>query len=139
MLWFGWLGFNAGSAFGANLRAVYAAWNSNISAAAVCTFSTSRSIVSSSLNETTILNWQQSGIAWCLLDYRTERKYTVVGFCSGTIAGLVAATPSSGFVPAWGALVIGIASGTICNYATKRECSSLPAFALDLRLIFILI
>lgn len=35
LLWFGWLGFNAGSAFGANLRAVYAAWNSNISAAAV--------------------------------------------------------------------------------------------------------
>lgn len=68
-----------------------------------------------------LLDIGQSGIVWCMLDYRTERKYTVVGFCSGTIAGLVAATPSSGFVPAWGALVIGIASGTICNYATKRE------------------
>lgn len=56
-----------------------------------------------------------------MLDYSKERKYTVVGFCSGTIAGLVAATPCSGFVPAWGALIIGIVSGTACNYATKRE------------------
>jgi Amt family ammonium transporter len=56
-----------------------------------------------------------------MLDYSKEGKYTVVGFCSGTIAGLVAATPCSGFVPAWGALIIGIASGAICNYATKRE------------------
>jgi ammonia channel protein AmtB len=38
MLWFGWLGFNAGSAFGANLRAVMAAWNTNITAAFVSTF-----------------------------------------------------------------------------------------------------
>lgn len=60
---------------------------------------------------------------WCLLDYSKERKYTVVGFCSGTIAGLVAATPSSGFVPAWAALIIGIVSGAVCNYATKRELS----------------
>lgn len=65
---FGWLGFNAGSAFGANLRAVYAAWNSMVCAAL-------------------------GGITWCLLDWRIERKYTMVGFCSGTIAGLVAATP----------------------------------------------
>lgn len=57
-----------------------------------------------------------------MLDYSKERKYTVVGFCSGTIAGLVAATPSSGFVPAWGALIIGIVSGVACNYATKRMC-----------------
>ena len=56
-----------------------------------------------------------------MLDYSKEGKYTVVGFCSGTIAGLVAATPCSGFVPTWGALIIGIASGVICNYATKRE------------------
>ncbi|KAF8754216.1 Ammonium transporter [Rhizoctonia solani] len=76
MLWFGWLGFNAGSAFGANLRAVLAAWNTNITAAF-------------------------AGVTWCLLDFRLERKFTMVGFCSGTIAGLVAATPASGFITLW--------------------------------------
>ncbi|QRV74882.1 ammonium transporter [Ceratobasidium sp. AG-Ba] len=94
MLWFGWLGFNAGSAFGANLRAVMAAWNSNITAAF-------------------------AGVTWCLLDFRLERKYTMVGFCSGTIAGLVAATPASGYIPPWASVVLGIVTGAVCNYATK--------------------
>ncbi|KAG8748091.1 hypothetical protein FRC10_008824 [Ceratobasidium sp. 414] len=88
MLWFGWLGFNAGSAFGANLRAVMAAWNSNITAAF-------------------------GGVTWCLLDFRLERKFTMVGFCSGTIAGLVAATPASGFIPPWGSVVLGIVTGAV--------------------------
>ncbi|QRV89574.1 ammonium transporter [Ceratobasidium sp. AG-Ba] len=94
MLWFGWLGFNAGSAFGANLRAVMAAWNTNITAAF-------------------------AGVTWCLLDFRLERKYTMVGFCSGTIAGLVAATPASGYIPPWASVVLGIVTGAVCNYATK--------------------
>lgn len=94
MLWFGWLGFNAGSAFGANLRAVMAAWNSNITAAF-------------------------GGVTWCLLDFRLERKYTMVGFCSGTIAGLVAATPASGYIPPWASVILGIVTGAVCNYATK--------------------
>lgn len=55
MLWLGWIGFNAGSAFGANLRAVYAAWNSNICAA-------------------------MAGITWCLLDFRLERKVSFSHF-----------------------------------------------------------
>lgn len=95
LLWFGWLGFNGGSAFGANLRAVVAVWNSMIAAAA-------------------------AGLTWCMLDWRLERKYTFVGLCSGTIAGLVAATPASGFIPFWAALVMGFMSGAICNFATKR-------------------
>lgn len=96
MLWFGWLGFNGGSAFGANLRAVMAVWNSMLAAAF-------------------------GGIVWCLLDYRLERKYSMVGFCSGTIAGLVAATPSSGYIHPWAAVITGVISGTLCNYATKGE------------------
>jgi Amt family ammonium transporter len=56
-----------------------------------------------------------------MLDYPKERKYSVVAFCSGTIAGLIVATSVSGFVPAWGALVLGITSGVGCKYATKRE------------------
>lgn len=94
LLWFGWLGFNGGSAFGANLRAIIAIWNSMIAAAF-------------------------GGIVWCLLDWRLERKFTMVGFCSGTIAGLVAATPASGFVETWAALVMGIVAGALCNFATK--------------------
>ncbi|KIM32363.1 hypothetical protein M408DRAFT_326958 [Serendipita vermifera MAFF 305830] len=94
MLWFGWIGFNAGSAFGANLRAVYAALNTCIAAST-------------------------GGIVWCLLDYRIQKKYTMIGLCSGTIAGLVAATPSSGFIPLWASVVLGIVASSACNYGTK--------------------
>jgi Amt family ammonium transporter len=94
MLWFGWLGFNGGSAFGANLRAVMACWNSNI----VATF---------------------SAFAWVLLDFRLARKWSMVGWCSGTIAGLVAATPSSGYIDTWGSVVLGITTGVTVNFATK--------------------
>ena len=100
ILWFGWLGFNGGSAFGANLRAIMAIWNSMIAAA-------------------------MSGIVWCLLDYRIERKWSMVGFCSGTIAGLVAATPASGYIPQWAAFVMGIIVGAVSNYGTKRTSGSL--------------
>jgi Amt family ammonium transporter len=96
ILWFCWLGFNGGNAFGANLRAVVAIWNTMIAAAF-------------------------GGIAWCLIDYRLHRKYSMVGFCSGTIVGLIAATPASGFLPPWAALIMGILAGAVCNYATKCE------------------
>jgi Amt family ammonium transporter len=96
MLWFGLLGFNGGSAFGANLRAIMAVWNSMIAAAC-------------------------GGITWCLLDYRIERKFSMVGFCSGTIAGLVAATPASGYIPPWASLVMGVLAGFVSNFSTKRE------------------
>ncbi|KAF8531010.1 ammonium transporter [Gautieria morchelliformis] len=94
ILWFGWVGFNAGSAYGANLRAVIATWNSFLCAAF-------------------------AGITWCLIVFCTEKKWTMVGLCSGTIAGLVASTPSSGFVSTWAACLIGVAAGSICNFATK--------------------
>lgn len=101
ILWFGWLGFNGGSAFGANLRAVTAVWNSMLAAA-------------------------MAGIVWCALDYRYERKWSTVGFCSGTIAGLVAATPASGYIPTWAAVIMGIVTGAITNYATKSTLRSIP-------------
>jgi len=56
-----------------------------------------------------------------MLEYPKERKYSVVAFCSGTIAGLIVATSVSGFVPAWAALVLGVVSGVVCKYATKCE------------------
>ncbi|RKF71304.1 Ammonium transporter 1 [Golovinomyces cichoracearum] len=95
-LWVGWFGFNAGSANSANLRAVMAATVTNLSASV-------------------------GGITWCLLDYRLERKWSTVGFCSGVVAGLVAITPGSGFVPAWAAVIFGIVSAAGANYATKLK------------------
>ncbi|KAF1817524.1 ammonium transporter [Eremomyces bilateralis CBS 781.70] len=93
-LWVGWFGFNAGSALSASLRAVMAAVVTNLAACV-------------------------GGITWCLVDYRLERKWSTVGFCSGVIAGLVAITPGSGYVPAWAAVIFGVTAGIGCNYATK--------------------
>jgi ammonium transporter, Amt family len=95
-LWVGWFGFNAGSALAANLRAIMAAVVTNLAASV-------------------------GGLTWCILDYRLERKWSTVGFCSGVIAGLVAITPGSGFVPAWSAVVFGVVGGAACNYATKLK------------------
>lgn len=94
LLWFGWLGFNGGSAFGANLRAVMACWNSNLTA-------------------------MFAAATWVLLDWRLARKWSMVGWCSGAISGLVAATPASGFIPPWASVVLGITTGVVCNFATK--------------------
>lgn len=99
LLWFGWLGFNGGSSFGANLRAVMACWNTNITASF-------------------------AAITWVLLDWRLARKWSMVGWCSGTISGLVAATPASGYLPPWASVVLGITTGVVCNYATKSKSVS---------------
>ncbi|THH07133.1 hypothetical protein EW145_g3595 [Phellinidium pouzarii] len=72
------------------------------------------------------------GVVWCLLDWRLEKKFTMVGFCSGTIAGLVAATPASGFIPPWAAVIMGIVSGAACNFATKLKFLMRIDDALDL-------
>lgn len=95
-LWVGWFGFNAGSALSANLRAVMAAVVTNLAACV-------------------------GGITWCLVDYRLEKKWSTVGFCSGVISGLVAITPGSGYVPAWAAVVYGICAGVGCNFATQLK------------------
>ncbi|OKL60033.1 Ammonium transporter 1 [Talaromyces atroroseus] len=95
-LWVGWFGFNAGSALSANIRAVMAAVVTNLAASV-------------------------GGVTWCLLDYRLEKKWSTVGFCSGVIAGLVAITPASGFVPAWSAVIFGIVGAIACNYGTKLK------------------
>ncbi|KAK0731228.1 ammonium transporter MEP1 [Lasiosphaeris hirsuta] len=93
-LWFGWLGFNGGSAFGANLRAVMACWNSCLTA-------------------------MFAAMTWCLLDFRLAKKWSLVGWCSGTISGLVAATPASGYITPWASIILGVVTGVVCNYSTK--------------------
>ncbi|KAG9004700.1 hypothetical protein FRB95_005973 [Tulasnella sp. JGI-2019a] len=96
LLWFGWFGFNGGSALSANLRGVQACIVTNLAASV-------------------------GGLTWMLWDYRLERKWSVVGFCSGAISGLVAITPGSGFVGAPAAVAFGVIGGTICNFATKLK------------------
>ena len=94
LLWFGWLGFNGGSAFGANLRATMACWNSCLTA-------------------------MFAAMTWCLLDFRLARKWSLVGWCSGTISGLVAATPASGVITPWASILLGVVAGVACNFGTK--------------------
>ncbi|KAF7191449.1 Ammonium transporter 1 [Pseudocercospora fuligena] len=95
-LWVGWFGFNAGSALSANLRAIMAALVTNLAACI-------------------------GGVTWCLVDYRLEKKWSTVGFCSGVVAGLVCITPGSGFVPPWAAVIYGIVAGIGCNFATQLK------------------
>ncbi|KAL1752646.1 ammonium transporter AmtB-like domain-containing protein, partial [Schizophyllum commune] len=95
-LWFGWFGFNGGSALSANLRAVQACIVTNLAASV-------------------------GGLTWMFWDYRLERKWSAVGFCSGAIAGLVAITPGSGFVGSPAAVLFGFMAGTCCNFATQLK------------------
>jgi Amt family ammonium transporter len=93
LLWFGWFGFNAGSALSAGGLAASAFLVTNTAAGAAT-------------------------ITWVLASYVHKRKVSVVGAACGAVAGLVAITPASGFVTAGGALVIGFAVGGLCYSAT---------------------
>jgi ammonium transporter, Amt family len=93
LLWFGWFGFNAGSAVAANGLAANALLVTNTAAAAAM-------------------------ITWVLASYIHRRKVSVLGAACGAVAGLVAITPASGYVTAGGALIIGLAVGGLCYGAT---------------------
>jgi Amt family ammonium transporter len=93
LLWFGWFGFNAGSAVAANGLAASAFIVTNTAAAAAT-------------------------ITWVLASYLRNGKVSVVGAACGAVAGLVAITPASGFVSVGGALVIGLVAGGLCFSAT---------------------
>ena len=93
LLWFGWFGFNAGSALGANGLAANALLVTNTAAGAAT-------------------------ITWVLASYIHKGKVSVVGAACGAVAGLVAITPASGFVTAGGALIIGLVVGGLCYSAT---------------------
>lgn len=89
MLWFGWFGFNAGSAFAADGVAAYAAINTEISASCAL-------------------------FAWMVIEWVHKGKPTLVGACVGAIAGLATITPAAGFVQPWAAMVIGLISAPWC-------------------------
>jgi Amt family ammonium transporter len=93
LLWFGWFGFNAGSAVAANGLAASAFLVTNTAAAAAT-------------------------LTWVGASYLHKRKVSVVGAACGAVAGLVAITPASGFVTAGGAIVIGLVAGGLCYSAT---------------------
>ncbi|MBK1812985.1 ammonium transporter [Clostridium sp. YIM B02505] len=92
VLWFGWFGFNAGSALAINDVALNAFITTNTSAA-------------------------MSAISWGLCEYIHRKKVTSLGIASGAVAGLVAITPGAGFVTPISALAIGLLGGAICFYA----------------------
>jgi ammonium transporter, Amt family len=91
LLWVGWFGFNAGSAVTAGMQAGMAMTVTQIATA-------------------------MAGLAWMFVEWAFRGKPTVVGICSGAVAGLVAITPASGFVGPAGALAIGIAAGVVCYW-----------------------
>jgi len=92
ILWFGWFGFNAGSALGANELAGFAFLNTNTAAAAGL-------------------------LAWALVEKLRDGHATTLGAASGAVAGLVAITPAAGFVAPWASIVIGLLAGSICAFA----------------------
>jgi Amt family ammonium transporter len=92
VLWFGWFGFNAGSALAANGLAVHAFMTTNTSAAF-------------------------GMLSWMVIDMIVQDKPTVVGAVTGAVLGLVAITPGCGFVPVWSAILIGITVSPICYFA----------------------
>ena len=91
MLWVGWFGFNGGSGLAANGAGAMSIVVTHISAAT-------------------------AALTWMLIDLITTKKPTILGICTGAIAGLAAITPASGVSGPVGALIIGVASGAICWY-----------------------
>jgi len=109
LLWFGWFGFNAGSALAANGVAVNALVVTNLAAAA-------------------------GGVSWMLVDWIRLGRPSAVGMSVGAVCGLAAVTPASGFVGPSGSLVIGVVAGLLCNFiaswrARTRLDDSLDVFA----------
>jgi len=100
LLWFGWFGFNAGSALTAGAVAAQAFSTTFISAATAM-------------------------LAWTLVDWSKDGKPTLIGACIGVVAGLVAVTPAAGFVTVGSAIIIGLSAGAVCNLAArfiKKSC-----------------
>ncbi|MEW6426756.1 MAG: ammonium transporter [Thermodesulfobacteriota bacterium] len=92
ILWFGWFGFNAGSALAAGQTAVMAFFTTQVAAGAAV-------------------------LSWCLAEWQHTGKPTTLGAASGAVAGLVAITPAAGFVGPLSAIIIGLVAGVLCYAA----------------------
>jgi Amt family ammonium transporter len=106
ILWFGWFGFNAGSALAANGTAVQAFMNTFLAAAA-------------------------AGLAWALVERLRDGHFTNLGAASGIVAGLVAITPGAGFVAGMSPIWIGLIAGVVCSYAVGLKSKAGYDDALD--------
>jgi len=96
LLWFGWFGFNAGSALGSTALAVNAFGTTNTAAAA-------------------------AGLAWMFFDVIKGKKPSVIGFCIGAVVGLVAITPAAGFVGIPQSIIIGVVAALLSNIAVGMK------------------
>jgi Amt family ammonium transporter len=96
ILWFGWFGFNAGSALAANGTAAQAFMNTFLAGAA-------------------------AGLAWVLVEWARDGRPTNLGAASGIVAGLVAITPAAGYVSGIAPIVIGLVAGAVCCYAVRLK------------------
>ncbi len=106
LLWFGWFGFNAGSALGANALSVSAFGTTNTAAAA-------------------------AGLSWMFFDVLRGKKPSVLGFCIGAVVGLVAITPAAGFVAVPQSIFIGVVAAIISNLAVYYKSKSTLDDTLD--------
>jgi Amt family ammonium transporter len=106
LLWFGWFGFNAGSALSAGPLAASAFATTNTAAAA-------------------------AGLAWVLFDAARGKKVSAMGFCIGVVVGLVAITPAAGFVTIPHSLVIGVVAALISNWLAHLKTKTALDDTLD--------
>ncbi|BCJ97733.1 ammonium transporter [Anaerocolumna chitinilytica] len=95
LLWFGWFGFNSGSALAADGLAAHAFMTTNTSAAAAL-------------------------LSWMLIEKLLHGKATVLGAATGAVVGLVAITPGAGFVPIWASIIIGLLVSPICYFGMTK-------------------
>lgn len=94
ILWFGWFGFNAGGALGANSLAATAFINTDLGASAAM-------------------------VTWLIISWIREKSPSFVGVLTGAVAGLATITPGAGFVKPWAAIIIGVLAGIICYAAVQ--------------------
>ncbi|MEM7271761.1 MAG: ammonium transporter [Actinomycetota bacterium] len=106
ILWFGWFGFNAGSAFDVSITTIQAFVNTFIAAAVAM-------------------------LSWLLVERILDGHATSLGAASGIVAGLVGITPGAGFMGTWGAMLVGLAAGVLCALAVRLKFRSGYDDALD--------
>jgi Amt family ammonium transporter len=95
LIWFGWFAFNGGSIANLSLRSIYVVVNTNFAACG-------------------------GEITWTLMEYMYTGKFSIIGFCSGIISGLVGITPAAGFVPVYIAALVGLLTAICCFYTNSK-------------------
>ncbi|KAF1816003.1 ammonium transporter [Eremomyces bilateralis CBS 781.70] len=96
LIWFGWFAFNGASTANLSIRSIYVVVNTNLAACG-------------------------GGIAWTILEYFSTRRFSIIGFCSGIISGLVGITPAAGFVPVYTSALVGAITAIGVFYVVKYK------------------